>query len=689
MRKDEEKIIRQLSLLTFLLSEKRPRTPGEIQESVEGYWGMNDETFARRFFADRADLAKLGIEVGILADGESADTQLYYLSEEEYRLPSIAFTAQEQRALALALAALDGRFAYARPLRLALTALCQGMPAEIRADLEQLPVALAADEDAIQAGKQLARLEDAVSRGKSVAFAYRSASGAAEQRRVEPYNLFLIQGHWYVVGFDQVRRAMRTFRLTRISGAVRFLTEKARDFTISTDYDPESYRARPPWLIGPVQGTAVIRVDETLSWWVSRLRPHVTPMEENGDGSCLFEAPYADEALLLSWVAGLGEHGEIMAPEALRATLGEAFTTVARAHQEGSDQVEPVSPPRRRGRSENKATAHRVELVAPERLAGAIWLMQYLVDKDRAELVEWSALQSDLGLSREEVEADLSLINLVNFGGGTSVLYAEAGPGGVSVTRDPMAEVFAHPAHLSPLMVRSLLLAFDLLGEAIMGGNAELSSVREKITGLAAAIPAENAIVVDDIAAPSTEYFDALSQAINERTMVEIEYFTAATGHLSRRVVEPYLLFRTPEGWYLEAYCLSTNSQRTFRLEFVRSLSSTDKSYSPRAEVDLTHRKSTAPLSLPDSANWASVRLTPRWKSYLDDKGISCLAMPTGDLRASLPYFDERWLVAEVLRFLGDAVLEYPQPARQKLLEVAASLAERYSTPNASSEGAE
>ena len=178
MSRDEDKLIRQLSLLSYLLSQPRPFTAREIQDSVEGYWDMSDETFARRFHGDRADLAKVGIEIHSAPQGDVADSQVYFLPEEEYRLPTVEFTPAERRSLAVALAALDGRFAYARPLRLALTAISHGLPEPIRDELEHLPVAMAPDEDARRAGKQLARLEDAVSRGKTVCFPYPSSDGA-------------------------------------------------------------------------------------------------------------------------------------------------------------------------------------------------------------------------------------------------------------------------------------------------------------------------------------------------------------------------------------------------------------------------------------------------------------------------------------------------------------------------------
>ncbi|MBC7293431.1 MAG: WYL domain-containing protein, partial [Thermoleophilia bacterium] len=213
MARGEDKLIRQLSLLAFLLSKPRAFTAREIQESVEGYWGMSDETFTRRLHADRADLEKIGIHIHTVTSPDLADQPAYWLSEEDFRLPAVEFTPAEQQALGLILAVLEGRFAYARPLRLALMAILQGRPNPLQDHWEHLPVAIAPDDDALHAGKQLARLEEAVIRSKTVRFRYISAEGDELERTLDPYSLFLIQGRWYVVGFDHLRQAIRTFRV--------------------------------------------------------------------------------------------------------------------------------------------------------------------------------------------------------------------------------------------------------------------------------------------------------------------------------------------------------------------------------------------------------------------------------------------------------------------------------------------
>jgi predicted DNA-binding transcriptional regulator YafY len=699
MGHDDDKLIRQLSLLSFLLSRPRPFTAREVQESVEGYSDMSDETFARRFHGDRADLAKVGIEIRVISGSDSCagyEAQLYFLSEDDFRLPAVDFTPVEARALSLALAALDGRFAYARPLRLALSAILRGRWDPIHAELEQLPVALAPDEDAQRAGKQLSRLEEAVTRGKTVCFPYVSGEGALQERTVDPYSLFLIQGHWYVVGNDHLRGAVRTFRLGRIQGRVRFLTEKTRDFSIPSDYAPDEYRARPPWLIGPVVGTAIIRVGEDLAWWVERLQPHVSRQDDEADGCTLFSVPYSDERVLISWVVGLGGCGELLEPAVLREKLRDLLTGIYLAHQGEPADVRATAGDRG---AHDTATRPRLRKpddttapIAPERLARAITLLHYLVDERMPALVTWQELKADLGLTRAEVETDLSLINLVNFGGGTYALTAEARPEGVEVMRDVMADTFAQPARLSPVMARALLLALDLLGDTFaLEGLESLSSVREKVRALVGSNGSESAVIVDDLVLPDANIVDVLNHAIRDRSVVAIDYYTTSRQELSERRVEPYLLFRSPDGWYLEAYCLKAEAQRTFKLDRIRAARPTDQGFVPRQEVDLARRRTGQAFSPRDVATWANVRFDRGWRTYLEDSGMECTERAGGDLEVRMPYLDERWMAQEIIRYLGDAELERPASTRRLISESARVISVRHGadhpSPSAASAG--
>ena len=112
MSHDTDKLIRQLSLVAFLMAERRPLTARDVKQNVEGYQEMSDEAFARRFYSDRAELLALGVPLDSQRD-EFTGEELYRLSSERYFLPPLELTDEELAALQTCLYLLEGQFAYA------------------------------------------------------------------------------------------------------------------------------------------------------------------------------------------------------------------------------------------------------------------------------------------------------------------------------------------------------------------------------------------------------------------------------------------------------------------------------------------------------------------------------------------------------------------------------------------------
>src|SRR2546429_6900 len=98
------------------MAEGRAVTGREIKSSVEGYQEMSDEAFARRFYSDRAELQTLGVPLTSQRD-EYTGEELYNMRSERYFLPPLELTDEELAALQTCLYLLEGRFAYAEPLR--------------------------------------------------------------------------------------------------------------------------------------------------------------------------------------------------------------------------------------------------------------------------------------------------------------------------------------------------------------------------------------------------------------------------------------------------------------------------------------------------------------------------------------------------------------------------------------------
>lgn len=303
--------------------------------------------------------------------------------------------------------------------------------------------------------------------------------------------------------------------------------------------------------------------------------------------------------------------------------------------------------------------------IAPERLARALTLLSYVLDEDRGDSMPVAPLLRDLGITRSELEDDLALLNLVNHGGGTYVVYGELSGDTLEVTREPAGEDLARPARLSPLMARALKLALDLLGDTLpVDGRASLQSLREKVARLVQG-PTSGVVEVENPPGGDADVTAALNEAVRERKVARIEYYTSSRQELGERLVEPYLLFQSRGSWYLEAYCLRAQAQRTFRLDLIRSVQVTDEGFEPRADVDLSGRRAGALSIVPQHPDWADVRFPEARRRGLHEQGFDLTDMQDGTVRARIPYLDERWLVREVLRFAGEAVVEGPEELRR------------------------
>ena len=194
---------------------------------------MNEDAFARRFYADRAELDSLGIQLTVdkPLDGV-AEQENYSLRPENFHLPPIAFTDEELASLQFALTLLDGEFAYAEPLRLALQQISWGRPSPLHApDQRTLALGITGSAGGHELSQRLAKVETAIFRHKTITFEYFTMErGDVGARKVDPYHLLFQGGQFYLLGHSHERKALRVFRLSRIRGKVAYATKAEHDF---------------------------------------------------------------------------------------------------------------------------------------------------------------------------------------------------------------------------------------------------------------------------------------------------------------------------------------------------------------------------------------------------------------------------------------------------------------------------
>src|SRR2546421_7470246 len=198
------------------MAERRPLTARDVKSNVEGYSEMSDEAFARRSYSDRAELIALGVPLNSQRD-EFTGEELYTLRSEQYFLPALELTDDELAALQTSLYLLEGQFAYAEPLRLALQTLALGRPGFG----DDAPTATAVrvevhdpDYSAEMPGR-LAKLEGAISKQRTIKVPYYSISRDKEsERTLNPFALLTDNGTWYVIAEDLDDKRRKKFRVS-------------------------------------------------------------------------------------------------------------------------------------------------------------------------------------------------------------------------------------------------------------------------------------------------------------------------------------------------------------------------------------------------------------------------------------------------------------------------------------------
>ncbi|HVZ76576.1 MAG TPA: WYL domain-containing protein [Gemmatimonadaceae bacterium] len=278
------KVQRLVDLLAALLT-RRPLTFAEIAEQVPAYRGDNKASVKRMFERDKRELRLFGVPISTMgAEGsedasyrvDARDFYLPYLSvvtprglvrplavdKYGYRsLQALTFNADELEVIAqgVARARQLGNPTLDADLDSAVRKLAFDLPmdASIPADdpTRIVPAGPRADHETLDA------LAGALHARKRATFEYHSLhADTVARREVEPYGLFFVNAHWYLVARDVAKDALRNFRVSRIRHVkVNAAREDTPDYEIPTDFVLRHHAAaRQAWELGddePLQVT--------------------------------------------------------------------------------------------------------------------------------------------------------------------------------------------------------------------------------------------------------------------------------------------------------------------------------------------------------------------------------------------------------------------------------------------------
>lgn len=308
------RIERLINLIAALLDTSRPLSAEDIRRNIAGYDQPSHDAFRRSFERDKEALRTMGIPLEVRpVPGEEVDG--YIIPKEKYYLPELDLEPDEVAALKLtASAVLGGSQAETGLMKLSVDA---GWAGERLVDWSGPRVVWGADVATEQ--PLLGTLYGALLERSGARFTYETADGTSSERVVEPYGLVHRTGHWYVVGRDVSRDAVRSFKVSRITGDV---TSTGAGYEIPEGFDASTHLGGEPWEIGEETTPVTLRFDASMAWWAAQNLPNAKTIE-NDDDSRDVTMDVANLDALISWVIGFGDKIEIIAPETATARLLE------------------------------------------------------------------------------------------------------------------------------------------------------------------------------------------------------------------------------------------------------------------------------------------------------------------------------------------------------------------------------
>ena len=281
-------------------------------------------------------------------------------------------------------------------------------------------------------------------------------------------------------------------------------------------------------------------------------------------------------------------------------------------------------------------------------------------------------MRRSLNVSEQELGDDIALLNVVNFGAGTYVLYAEVGADGViEVDPEPYGDSFARPARLLPVEAKALIAAIDLIGEHIPEGS--LSSVRAKVVAALGEDPVRGGAPVRS--RRRRRCGDRRGRVARDRAAggCSSSSTTRRTRTSSRaRPVEPYALINGREGWYVASFDPARDDVRHFRLDRIKSATVSDERFTPRSDVDPAADVDGWPRTgeVPSSRR-ARIWISPERARWAREERAVVAELDDGAVIVELGFAGADWLVREVLKEAGDATVLEPDDARSAVREAA------------------
>jgi proteasome accessory factor C len=349
-------------------------------------------------------------------------------------------------------------------------------------------------------------------------------------------------------------------------------------------------------------------------------------------------------------VLELGGRARVLDPPELVEEADERVRLIVERHAQPLDLA---APKRRRAgdapepSSDGSSNGKRETPIRPERFARLVTLAGILIEAARTgSKLSVTQVLENLQITEPELREDIDVLNVVNFGGGSYVLYAEVSGDTIEVDPEPYGDNFAKPARLLPLEAKALVAAIDLLGDHIPGAGS-LQSARDKIVAALGRDPADDGLQITTTAADDSDVVPDVSKAIAGRRLLEIEYYKENEDEFSTRHVEPYQLMNGQEGWYVHCFDVERDAPRSFKLDRIKQVRVLPEKFEPRPgiEPDVHGWPTTGEV---EESRAARVWISPERARWAKEDRRVVEELRDGSVIVDLHYAGENWLAREI-----------------------------------------
>jgi len=523
--------------------------------------------------------------------------------------------------------------------------------------------------------------------GAQLEFAYQGLHDRSpRQRLVWGAKLSVLEGGWYLDGFDQLAQAQRRFRVDRIVGQIH-----ARPL-------PEAERPEPAPPSDSRHCQAVLWLAPDSAW---QLKAHSRAL---GQDRYLLDYHPSDQLQLVSTLSSLAEQALVLEP----ADLAQAVLNRLQA----LETIDPKLPSRDEG-GVSPAKTQSTKVYPPTSIVVARMLA----------LVQWvkthpgqsfDSLASHFGVSPQQIRKDVDSLSLVGADHvpwqGLDFDFADLHDGKVTLNH---AGGLANQLHLDELDHEVLALALAALeagpwntyahqlsqllqlnpniqaGMPGAGAQMQISQLApvaakvataEDVVELKTTASAESKNAAGSLNAPLGQVFATVLEALMSGRSLKLSYVDAA-GISSQRNVDPWWLVSDGARLTLVGYCHGARAKRRFRLERISALSLGGQirkgAPEPNTSADKRRRArgqswgrtaKTATLRIRPSGIWLTQVASPKQVIYNQD----------GTITVEIIGRSQVWLESVVLRASGELLAVEPATLLEKVSVRAAKARANY-----------